>query len=220
MFSLRMQAHVTIPDLFLSRDTLDFGDVKCGDCNIITIQMFNNNQVSCNWNSNPNTATRRKKQRMIPLYKRKQMAQLERETPQEFQLIPSSGHLLPGQRQNVQVKFMPLDETKYLQRIPIRIAQSIRKVAITVMGRGLEPKLDFSLSHVEFDPILPHSAGDEKDIIVTNPCPFPVEMYSLELDKQYLYEEEVCVLFDLISRNNNNMRVFLCFSAFFDVQMK
>ena len=38
------------------------------------------------------------------------MAKMEKETPQEFELIPSIGHLLPGQRANIQVKFMPLDE--------------------------------------------------------------------------------------------------------------
>ena len=47
---------------------------------------------------------------MIPMYRRKQVAKMEKEAPQEFQLIPSSGHLLPGQRKNVQVKFMPLEE--------------------------------------------------------------------------------------------------------------
>lgn len=54
------------------------------------------------------------KERMIPMYRRKQVAKMEKESPQEFQLIPSSGHLLPGQRKNVQVKFMPLEEVELL----------------------------------------------------------------------------------------------------------
>ncbi|KAL5255873.1 hypothetical protein ACHWQZ_G011188 [Mnemiopsis leidyi] len=191
IFSLRMQAHVTMPDLFVSSDTLDFGDVKCGECCIITIQLFNNNQVPCSWNSRPSSAAKRKKERMIPMYRRKQVAKMEKEAPQEFQLIPSSGHLLPGQRKNVQVKFMPLEETRYIQKIPIRMAQSTRKIILTVLGQGMEPKLDFNMGHVSFDPILPHSLGDEKEVVVSNPCPFAVEMYSLEFDKQYLQEEEI-----------------------------
>ena len=59
------------------------------------------------------------------------------------------------------------------------------------MGNGLEPKLDFNMGHATFDPILPHSLGDEKEVVVSNPCPFSVEMYSLEFDQQYLQEEEV-----------------------------
>ena len=71
------------------------------------------------------------------------------------------------------------------------MAQSTRKIILTVLGHGMEPKLDFNMGHVSFDPILPHSLGDEKEVIVSNPCPFAVEMYSLEFDKQYLQEEEV-----------------------------
>ena len=35
------------------------------------------------------------------------------------------------------------------------------------------------------------SLGDEQDIIVRNPCGFPIEFYSLESDKQYLEEEKI-----------------------------
>ena len=62
---------------------------------------------------------------------------------------------------------------------------------ITVRGEGSEPKVDFTSSVLEFGPILPHSFGDEKEVIVQNPSSFPVEIYSLEFDKQYLEEEKV-----------------------------
>ena len=62
---------------------------------------------------------------------------------------------------------------------------------ISVSGQGNEPKLEFSSTLIEFGPVLPHSAGDEKEVIVRNPSSFPVEIYSLEFDKQYLDEEKV-----------------------------
>ena len=62
---------------------------------------------------------------------------------------------------------------------------------ISVSGQGNEPKLDFSSTLIEFGPVLPHSSGDEKEVIVRNPSSFPVEIYSLEFDKQYLEEEKV-----------------------------
>lgn len=58
-------------------------------------------------------------------------------------------------------------------------------------GQGNEPKLEFSSTLIEFGPVLPHSAGDEKEVVVRNPSSFPVEIYSLEFDKQYLEEEKV-----------------------------
>ena len=44
---------------------------------------------------------------------------------------------------------------------------------------------------VEFGPILPHSAGDEQEITLHNPCSFPIEIYNLEFDKSYLEEEKI-----------------------------
>ena len=58
-------------------------------------------------------------------------------------------------------------------------------------GKGNEPKLEFGSTLMEFGPVLPHSAGDEREVMVRNPSSFPVEIYSLEFDKQYLEEEKV-----------------------------
>lgn len=58
-------------------------------------------------------------------------------------------------------------------------------------GQGQEPRLEFNRNLVEFGPVLPHSIGDEQDIIVKNPCEFPIEFYSLESDRQYLEEEKI-----------------------------
>ena len=45
--------------------------------------------------------------------------------------------------------------------------------------------------------VWPHPAPqprDEKEVVVRNPCTFPIEFYSLEFDKQYLTEEKVRIL--------------------------
>ena len=41
--------------------------------------------------------------------------------------------------------------------------------------------------------MLPFSSGSEAEVIVSNPMPYPVEIYSLTFDQQYIDEEEVCV---------------------------
>lgn len=84
-----------------------------------------------------------------------------------------------------------LQQISYSNRLVIRIAQSSSRHMISVTGQGNEPKLDFSSTLIEFGPVLPHSSGDEKEVIVRNPSSFPVEIYSLEFDKQYLEEEKV-----------------------------
>lgn len=82
----------------------------------------------------------------------------------------------------------------YEQRIPIRIYQSSQRILLLCRGQGLEPRLEFDRNLVEFGPILPHSTGDEQEIIVKNPCNFPIEFYNLEFDSTYLEEEKVLLL--------------------------
>lgn len=62
---------------------------------------------------------------------------------------------------------------------------------LLVQGQGLEPRLDFTPSVLELGPILPFSPGDDVEVLVRNPCSFPIEFYSLEMDKQYVEEEKV-----------------------------
>ena len=71
------------------------------------------------------------------------------------------------------------------------MAQSSQRLMILCKGKGLEPRIDLSKNSLEFEPILPHSIGDEQEVKIFNPCPFPIEIYNLEFDKNYLEEEKI-----------------------------
>jgi hydrocephalus-inducing protein len=71
---------------------------------------------------------------------------------------------------------------------------------IICRGVGLEPQIIIGQMHgdifepttsIVFNPILTHSQGDEQEIVIRNPCTFPIEIYNLEFDKQFLEEEKV-----------------------------
>lgn len=185
-----LKAIVTMPDITVSTSLLEFGMVQCGHCKVMTIQLFNDQQVSCQWSSEPTEDRKKKIDKLTPLHLRKKM-KAEIPKPQHFEIMPPFGNLFPGQRINVQVKFMPTEENNYNQRLKIHIAQSSNKHVITVRGEGSEPKVELTSSVLEFGPVLPHSVGDEKELTIQNPSSFPVEIYSLEFDKQYLEEEKI-----------------------------
>ena len=44
-FGLRIKAVVTMPDMTVSTDSLDFGTVECGHSKVMTIQLHNQEQV-------------------------------------------------------------------------------------------------------------------------------------------------------------------------------
>lgn len=71
---------------------------------------------------------------------------------------------------------------------------------IICRGIGLEPQIIIGqmrgttfepTTSIVFNPILTHSNGDEQEVVIKNPCSFPVEIYNLEFDKQFLEEEKV-----------------------------
>ena len=57
---IEAKANVTMPDMQISSDVLEFNDVKCGECRVITVQLHNHQHVRCDWNSQPTDRDRKK----------------------------------------------------------------------------------------------------------------------------------------------------------------
>ncbi|XP_069510876.1 hydrocephalus-inducing protein homolog [Ambystoma mexicanum] len=191
VFHVRLLANVTMPTLSISCEKLEFIDVQCGQCQVKAIQLHNQLPVLCEWAVSNSQEQPKQADKHVPMHLRRKLRQEVKPPPQIFEMLPSSGMLMSGQKMNVQVKFMPLEEKLYSQRIVLTISKSSHRVSLMVTGKGLEPRLDFVPSVLELGPILPFSPGDEADIVVKNPCTFPIEFYSVELDKQYLEEEKI-----------------------------
>ena len=59
---IEAKANVTMPDMQISTDVLEFSDVKCGECKVITVQLHNHQHVRCEWNSLPTEKEKKKVQ--------------------------------------------------------------------------------------------------------------------------------------------------------------
>lgn len=81
-----------------------------------------------------------------------------------------------------QIKFAPLDHRRYEERVVLMVENAPDNVHIICHGNGLEPQLEFDQTMLQFDPCLPYGPGDERTIVVSNPCNYPIEFYSLEMD--------------------------------------
>ncbi|XP_073911808.1 hydrocephalus-inducing protein homolog [Castor canadensis] len=185
-----LRANVTIPAMTLSCRKVDFAMIQCGQCMVETIQLFNHLQVPCEWFIHTQKPISKLEKHMPRYLRRKLRAELKPKT-RIFEIQPTSGVLDPGERSNVQVKFMPKEEKFYSQTLIFQIGQSNQKLSLLAHGQGLEPRLEFSPSVLELGPMLPYTPGDEADVIVKNPCNFPIEFYSLEFDQQYILEEKI-----------------------------
>jgi len=57
--NMRLRADVTVPDLQVSSDVVEFGEVKCGECRIVSIQLHNYQPVHCEWFAVPTEDARK-----------------------------------------------------------------------------------------------------------------------------------------------------------------
>ncbi|KAI5620966.1 hydrocephalus-inducing protein-like isoform X1, partial [Silurus asotus] len=166
--------------LNISTKMLEFDSVICGMCKVVSVQLHNPEPVPCKWSIKEEEQIKRKKVRLEKLT-----------TPLIFEILPSSGILYPDDRVNIQVRFSPAEERMYRERLLIAVAQSTQRILLIAQGQGLEPQLEFSTPKINLGPLLPCSNGEEVEVLVRNPCPFPIEFYSLDFDKQYLEEENI-----------------------------
>ncbi|XP_075181569.1 hydrocephalus-inducing protein homolog [Anomaloglossus baeobatrachus] len=192
-WSVRLRALVTMPTLSVSEERVEFSPVQCGQCKIRTVQLSNPLPVPCEWTLMDLEADV-KIDKHLPMHLRKKLRQEAKPRSAIFEVIPAHERLLPGQKKNVEIKFMPREEKLYSQRLVLQVTQSSQRALILVQGQGLEPRLDFTPSVLELGPILPLSSGDDVEVLVRNPCSFPIEFYSLEMDKDYMEEEKVLQL--------------------------
>ncbi|CAH7062215.1 Hydin [Phodopus roborovskii] len=106
---LCLQATVTIPSMTLSCNKVDFSTIQCGQCMVETIQLSNPLQVPCEWFVHTPQPTNKMDKHMPKYLRRKIRAEMIPKS-RIFEIQPTSGVLDPGERANVQVKFMPKEE--------------------------------------------------------------------------------------------------------------
>uniref|UniRef100_W5LN16 HYDIN axonemal central pair apparatus protein n=1 Tax=Astyanax mexicanus TaxID=7994 RepID=W5LN16_ASTMX len=191
MVQVRLRAVVTMPSLTVSTDVLQFDNIQCGLCQVVTVQLHNPEQVPCEWSFRVEEQPKKKPKKNVPLRLRQKARFEQLPSPAVFEMLPSKGVLYPGDRVNVQVKFSPTEGRAYKEKLVVAVAQSTQRILLLAQGHGEEPQLEFSTSLLELGPVLPYSAGEEAEVVVRNLCHFPIEFYSLDFDTQYLEEEKI-----------------------------
>jgi adenylate kinase family enzyme len=188
---LTLRADVTLPDLQLSSSEVDFGEVLCGHRKTVNIQLHNKNNVPCEWTSHSQDQSvpqhSSTTQKTSTVQKKKSAGFFMK----EFDLVPSSGVLQPGEKVILSIKFSPTDEKEYDVVVPIKVNMNSQLTPLHLFGRGFKPQIQFEPEALTLGPILPCSEGTEARFSIYNPTNYPIEVYSLEFDQVYLEEEEI-----------------------------
>ncbi|KAJ3036631.1 hypothetical protein HDV00_002527 [Rhizophlyctis rosea] len=193
--SLTLRADVTVPSLVLSSGDVDFGEVCCGLRKTITVSMWNSNAVPCEWSTAQGQGAATEKAVAggsgAPGAKNKKKRPGSGPVLRDFEVVPASGVLQPNEKTFISIRFTPLEEKDYDELLPIKIAMNPKPHTLHLFGRGAKLSVVFEPDALNLGPILPASDGIEKRFVAYNPSNYPIEMFSVEFDQQYLEEEDM-----------------------------
>eukprot|EP00501_MAST-03F_sp_TOSAG23-6_P000263 GSMAST32.ASY1.ANO1.269.1 assembled CDS len=172
---LSLRAIVTIPDLVIRPNVIDFRKVLVGHCKEIYVTLFNPAPVPTEWVLKIPTSG--------PMTK----------ASSRFKLIPASGTLAPGQKEQVMIVFTPSSEQTYLYKMSFQLNSNKKRKTLTCKGIGKEFKFKFFPRMLKMEPMKPFEPPRDTIVTARNDCDYPVEFYSLDFDTQYKDEENMLI---------------------------
>ena len=175
---LEVRAFIVIPQLEVSQESLDFGEVFVGMTRIIPISIENTQALPCEWAAlYPDAVDPNKKKASA-------------EKHGKFVCKPEKGVLQPGQKTVVQVSFIPLLKEELKQRIQLRITANPKLIELFCSGIANELELAINPPIVEMPPVFPFQPARQTFQLV-NKSAVPLEVFCLNFDERYLVEEDI-----------------------------
>lgn len=160
-YTIFVTANLTIPELSMSHDTVDFEKVCVGTRKTMKIRFINKKEVPCDW----------------WYYFKPDVAGVSSKEGEKFTVFPTSGTLLPDQMQTVDVMFIPTHEKVISQKLLFKCKQNSKTFSLNAKGHGVNYCMELPEDHFEMGPVLPYKQI-KKEFEIRNPMDFPIEIYS------------------------------------------
>ncbi|EGZ27382.1 hypothetical protein PHYSODRAFT_470288 [Phytophthora sojae] len=164
-----VRALVTVPDISISTESLDFGKIAVSTCHTMFTQLQNVSAVPAEW------AFKK------PMGSTKDVG--------NFRFTPQSGLLTPGAKVNIQIEFVPDDGRQFMLKLPIKINSNPKTRSIVCRGEGSDLRISFYPPLVELGPVLPCAPPEEQLVEIRNDSDYAVEVFSLDFDSSYEQDE-------------------------------
>ncbi|GMH35419.1 hypothetical protein BSKO_03287 [Bryopsis sp. KO-2023] len=175
---LAIKAQIMMPEIKVSSNVLEFGEVQVGHCKTIPVMFSNPKDVPCEWCI------------------KKPVESTKAKDWQFFQFDPHEGYLEPGESTLVKISFTPAPnrDAPYEQGIPIKVNNSSKSISIDAIGRGHTLRLSFDKNSVDLGAIVPAFEGQEsrmQAVNIINPNAYPIEVVCLNFDERYRSDDQV-----------------------------
>jgi len=176
---------------------VDFDRVLLNTRKTVKIRLENLREVMCEWwylNPNPPASV------SAGPDKKKEV--------EFFSVFPLGGTLQPGQRQTIDVMFSPNADKAFQHKLLFRCTQNLKQFPLLVKGQGINNLSELLPENLKLGPVLPYDTSAISSFEIRNPMEHPIEIYSLDFDKQYNEEEEILKRIDNFGPNGSNEPIY------------
>ena len=162
---------MSVPELQISSNELDFAIVECGLGKSLFFCLENVKEVTCEFNISP----------QMTLSKRKKEGR--RDEMDTFRVSQVNGVLRKNQKVIIRVDFEPKEERRFDQSFVITLKESCKRLDLKCSGRGEFVKLEFSPKEIDFGNSLPCSEN-YKRLEIRNYGRFDAKLVLNDLDQR------------------------------------
>ena len=202
-------ANITIPELHMECENLDFDKVLINTRKTVKLRIENQKEVACDWWLHSDRPQGGKAEAAAAAA----LANKDDKKKQEiefFQVWPASGVLLPGQRSSIDVMFTPNSDKPFAQKLIFKCKENQGKQFIlNVKGQGANNIVELVPDNIKLGPVLPYDKTSIESFEIVNPMEHPIEIFSLDFDRQYCEEEDIIKRMENFVPNGANEPVFL-----------
>ena len=105
--------------------------------------------------------------------------------------------------------FTPNADKAFTQKLVFKCTQNNKQFILNVKGQGINYQVECIPESIKLGPVLPYDSSAIQAFEIRNPMDIPIEVYSLDFDKQYIEEEEILKRVENFAQNGSGEPLFL-----------
>jgi hydrocephalus-inducing protein len=177
-YVLEISAFVTVPELSVSSEVVDFGVVQIGLSKKIFVRLENTKEISCEWTASSTVVSHR------------QLAKKEEACTSRISIMPNHGCINPGGKKVVELCFDPNEHRPYEEIISVVFKDSTRKVEVVCKGEGVVPAIEYLPPLLVFPPCMPKTTVF-RSFTIRNNSDFEISLVASDKDAEVFNDEKM-----------------------------
>ena len=175
-YILEIVAFITVPELSISSERVDFGVVQIGISKKIFIKLENTKEINCDWSASSVVLNQRSTNKKEDLIFSK------------ISIMPNHGSIPAGDKRIIELCFDPNEHRFYEEMISFVFKDSTRKLDLVCTGEGVIPSIEYPPNVLIFSPCMPKTTVF-RSFTIKNNSDFDICLVQTDKDQE-IYDDE------------------------------